>query len=33
MHPLSYSDGVLSIPLYAVEALPNLVEKAFGQRS
>jgi len=27
LHPLSYSDSVLSIPLYAIEALPGLVEQ------
>jgi predicted AAA+ superfamily ATPase len=25
MHPLSFHDGILSIPLYAVEAMPNLI--------
>lgn len=25
MHPLSYTNNILSIPLYAVEALPNLI--------
>jgi predicted AAA+ superfamily ATPase len=27
LHPLSYTDSVLSIPLYAIEALPGLVEQ------
>ncbi|MCP4622620.1 MAG: ATP-binding protein [bacterium] len=27
LHPLSFTDSVLSIPLYAVEALPGLVEQ------
>lgn len=27
LHPLSYTDSVLSIPLYAVEALPGLIDE------
>ncbi len=27
LHPLSYTDSVLSIPLYAIEALPGLIEQ------
>lgn len=27
LHPLSFSDSVLSIPLYAVEALPGLIDQ------
>jgi predicted AAA+ superfamily ATPase len=27
LHPLSFTDSVLSIPLYAIEALPGLVEQ------
>ena len=29
MHPLSFNDSVLSIPLYAIEAMPGLIEHAF----
>lgn len=31
MQPFSFVDSVLSIPLYAVEALPNLVEQLSGE--
>lgn len=31
MHPLSYHDKVLSIPLYAVESLPKLVDEVMGR--
>jgi len=27
LHPLSFTDSVLSIPLYAIEALPGLVKQ------
>lgn len=27
LHPLSYTDSVLSIPLYAIEALPGMIEQ------
>jgi hypothetical protein len=27
MHPLSFTDSVLSVPLYAVEGLPGLLEQ------
>jgi uncharacterized protein len=29
LHPLSYADSVLSIPLYAVEALPGLIDQIY----
>jgi predicted AAA+ superfamily ATPase len=31
MQPLSFTDSVLNIPLYAVEALPSLVEEVLGK--
>jgi hypothetical protein len=33
MHPLSLHDGILSIPLYAVEALPGLIEQAMETKT
>jgi hypothetical protein len=30
MQPLSFHDQVLTIPLFAVEALPKLVSQAIG---
>ncbi len=30
LHPLSFTDSVLSIPLYAVEALPGLLQQVLS---
>jgi hypothetical protein len=30
LHPLAFYDSVLSIPLYAIEATPGLIEQSLG---
>jgi hypothetical protein len=30
MHPLSFDNQVLSVPLFAVEALPRLIHQAYN---
>ena len=32
MQPLSFHDSVLNIPLYALEALPNLLEQLLSDK-
>jgi hypothetical protein len=30
LYPLSYTDSILSIPLYAIEAMPGLIEQVIS---
>jgi len=31
LHPLSYNDSILSIPLYAIEAMPGLIDQVISE--